>query len=77
MDVYSTELVIWLSFVKTSEFWGGGGGWTPKPSPLGTPLQYTCTHQQHKEQHNDTEYPKWNIYKNKSNNKNNDDGGKH
>jgi hypothetical protein len=30
MDVFSTELGIWLNFFKTSEFWGGGGG---KPPP--------------------------------------------
>jgi hypothetical protein len=35
MDVFSTELGIWLGFVKTSEFWGG-----LKP-PLRTPLLTT------------------------------------
>jgi hypothetical protein len=36
MDVYSTELGIWLSFVKMSEF---RGGLNPQiPSPIGTPL---------------------------------------
>jgi hypothetical protein len=32
MDVFSTELGIRLSFVKTSEIWGGGLN-PPKPSP--------------------------------------------
>jgi hypothetical protein len=36
MDVYSTELGIRLSFVKTSEFRGGGG--LIPPNPLGTSL---------------------------------------
>jgi hypothetical protein len=37
-DVFSTEVGIRLSFVKTSFFFlGGGGGWTPNP-PRGTPL---------------------------------------
>jgi hypothetical protein len=31
MDVYSTELEIWLSFVKTSEI--SGEVWTPQPPP--------------------------------------------
>jgi hypothetical protein len=35
MDVFSTELGIRLSFVKTSEFRGVGG---LNPPPLGTPL---------------------------------------
>jgi hypothetical protein len=35
MDVFSTELGIWLSFVKTSEFWGGFK--SPKP-PVSMPL---------------------------------------
>jgi hypothetical protein len=34
MDVFSTELGIWLSFDKTSEFSGGGF----EPHPFGTPL---------------------------------------
>jgi hypothetical protein len=37
MDVYSMELGIGLSFVKTSEFQGGVS--TSEPSPLGTPLK--------------------------------------
>jgi hypothetical protein len=37
MDVFSTEQGIRLSFVKTSEF-RGGGGWTAQTLPLGTPL---------------------------------------
>jgi hypothetical protein len=32
------ELGIWLSFVKTLEFWGGLN--PPNLSPLGTPLIY-------------------------------------
>jgi hypothetical protein len=36
-DVFSTELGIRLSFVKTSEF-RGGGGFEPPKNPLGTPL---------------------------------------
>jgi hypothetical protein len=36
MDVFSTELGIRISFVKTSEF--RGGGVEPTRSPLGTPL---------------------------------------
>ena len=28
-------------------------------------VQYTFTHKQHTEQHNETEYPKQNIYNNK------------
>jgi hypothetical protein len=39
-DVFSTELGIRLSFVKTSEFRGGGWFEPPKP-PLGTPLRRT------------------------------------
>jgi hypothetical protein len=35
------ELGIRLSFVKTSEFRGGGGSWNPKP-PLITPLLVLC-----------------------------------
>jgi hypothetical protein len=31
MDVYSTELGIWLSFVKTSEFLEGGFNCPPPP----------------------------------------------
>jgi hypothetical protein len=31
MDVFSTELGIRLSFVKTSEFRGGGGGLSTPP----------------------------------------------
>jgi hypothetical protein len=42
MDVFSTELGIRLSFVKTSEF--RGGGWTPQ-LPLGTPLSVPCSYQ--------------------------------
>jgi hypothetical protein len=45
MNAYSTELGIWLSFVKTSEFprgGGGGGGFAPRPRrappPPGMPL---------------------------------------
>jgi hypothetical protein len=37
MDVLSTELGIWLSFVKTSEFREEGEGVAPPP-PSGTPL---------------------------------------
>jgi hypothetical protein len=39
-DVFSTELEIRLSFVKTSEFFflGGGGVEPPNPPPLSTPL---------------------------------------
>jgi hypothetical protein len=37
MDVFSTELGIQLSFVKTSEFRGGGDGFEPPPTP---PPQY-------------------------------------
>jgi hypothetical protein len=33
MDVFSTELRIRLSFVKTSEFRAGGGGEHPNPPP--------------------------------------------
>jgi hypothetical protein len=33
---FSTELEIRLSFAKTSEFGGGGGGWKPQ-TPPGTP----------------------------------------
>jgi hypothetical protein len=36
MDVFSTKMEIRLSFVKTSEFRGGGGGLNPQPP--GTPL---------------------------------------
>jgi hypothetical protein len=39
MDVFSTELVIRLSFAKTSEFLGGGV--FEPPTPLGTPLTRT------------------------------------
>jgi hypothetical protein len=28
------ELGIWLGFVKTSEFWGGGGEFEPPKPPL-------------------------------------------
>jgi hypothetical protein len=35
MDVVSTELDIWLGFVKTSEF-QGVGGWTPNPPRYAT-----------------------------------------
>jgi hypothetical protein len=39
MDVFSTELGIRLSFVKTSEFQGGLGVGFEHPNPaLGTPL---------------------------------------
>jgi hypothetical protein len=42
MEVFSTELRIRLSFVKTSEFRGGGFLKTPTPPPpLGTPLRIT------------------------------------
>jgi hypothetical protein len=37
MDVFSTGLGIWLSFVKIYEFRGRGLE-PPKPHPLGTPL---------------------------------------
>jgi hypothetical protein len=37
MDVFSTELGIWLTFVKTSEF-QGGVGWTPQTTH---PPRYT------------------------------------
>jgi hypothetical protein len=37
MDVFSTELGIRLSFVKTSEFRGGVNP-APQTTPLGTPL---------------------------------------
>jgi hypothetical protein len=42
-DVFSTELGIRLSFVKTSEFRGGAFE-TPKPPPLGTPLHGNILH---------------------------------
>jgi hypothetical protein len=41
MDVFSTELGIWLNFVKTSEFRGDGGELTPPPryaTAAGEPL---------------------------------------
>jgi hypothetical protein len=40
MDVFSMEVGIWLSFVKTSEFGDGrgGGGLNTRNHPLGTPL---------------------------------------
>jgi len=29
-------------------------------------VQYTFTHKQYTEQHNETEYPEWNIHNNKN-----------
>jgi hypothetical protein len=40
MDVFSMELGIWLSFVKTSEFRGGGVE-PPNTNPTGMPLHHT------------------------------------
>jgi hypothetical protein len=40
MDIFSTELGIQLSFVKTLEF-GGRGGLNPQ-TPLDTPLVIVC-----------------------------------
>jgi hypothetical protein len=51
IDVFSTELGIRLSFVKTSEL-GGGGGWTHQ-TPLDTPLERATNFPTHKkQQHN-------------------------
>jgi hypothetical protein len=43
MDVSSTELEIRLSFIKTSEFRGGGGFELPK-FPHGAPLVHEVTY---------------------------------
>jgi hypothetical protein len=42
MDVFSTELGIQLSFVKTSKFRGGGVEPSPQTPPLCSPLCVCC-----------------------------------
>jgi hypothetical protein len=50
MDVFSTELEIWLSFVKTLEFWRGGGFEPPNPPRYATEMWDFISHKTNPDQ---------------------------